>query len=205
MENYAMEFNKFLKRPIKPKKPITSFKMNRTLCQDVLFSLAHDVKSVNSLPFTRAFFYDFFDNTDNDINYLYVIDGVEYLHRISGTDKPLVRDRALYSFLYLDSNCTRLYASAIETNPWLDGFCSRRLRFMSERAMSIKMEIHRIVKERISYVVRHNLEDGFTPRGVWGLDYIFKWQNLNALPQQQLTEDMKLTPMSEYVSYFKED
>lgn len=200
-----MEFQKFLQRPIKFDKPITSFRMNRTLCQDTLFTLAHNKRVVKSFIFTKAFFYDFFDNTTNiSFDSLYVLDGVEYLHKRSKSTKPLVRDRALYSFLYLDGDATSAFASAVITNPWLNELSNRRLRYMSERASAIKSEIYRIGSVDIIGAIKEHLDSGFTPRGVWGLDYIFRWKH-NTEPALQVNDDIRLIPLAEYIELFKED
>lgn len=200
-----MEYRKFIQRPIKNRKPITSFKMNKILCQDAIYTIATNDVEVQGLKFSKAFFYDFNDNVENqNLDDLYVLDGVAHIHKLSNSNLPLVRDRALYTFLYLEGDLNLAYLNAIATNPWLDDLSNRSLRFMSHRAIEIKNTILRLDKTQLYSNIIDHLDTGFTPRGRWGLDYVFKWKHPHQEPLVQVTPDIRLVPFREYINYFEE-
>lgn len=201
-----MEFKKFSARGVKANFPITAIRMHKTLCQDILFDLSSSLQEVGSYKFSRAYFYDFYKILDG-VHYdnVYVLDGVELLHRYANTDKPLVKDRALYSFLYLAEDKTSTFAEAILTNPWLNNLCNRPLRLLSERVSVIESVIAQISSSVIYSSVLENLDSGFTPRGVWGLDYMFAWKSFHDEPKVQINDKLMLIPLTEYINTFSKE
>ncbi|MFF2798084.1 hypothetical protein [Lysinibacillus xylanilyticus] len=206
MHNYAMEWRKFSARKIESTYPITAIKMNKILCQDILFNLGSSFTEIESLKFSTAYFYDFHRIRKRVAwENIYVLDGVEFLHRQSGSNKPLIRDRALYSFLYLSEDSTYTFAEAIVTNPWLSDLCNMPLRLMSERVSVIKNMVSQVAFSKIYKAVEEDLDSGFTPRGVWGLDYMFMWKSFHVEPALEINEDLKLIPLLDYVKSFSKE
>ena len=200
-----MEYQKFIQRKIKHIRPITSFKMIKTLCQDAIHTIASNDVEFQGMKFSKAFFYDFNNNVqDQYLGDLYILDGVEYLHQLSKSELPLVRDRHLYAFLYLDGDINAAYLNALETNPWLDDLSNRTVRLFSSRASEIKNVIQHINKTKIYTSIKEHVDVGFTPRGVWGLDYVFKWKTPHIPAKVHVTDEITLKPFEEYINYFKE-
>lgn len=201
-----MEFKKFSARDIKSTFPITAIRMHKPLCQDVLFDLSSRFTEVESFKFSSAFFYDFYQIRERVAwENIYVLDGVEYLHRQTGTNKPLVRDRALYSFLYLVEDSSSAFAEALATNPWLNDLCNRPLRLLSERVLVVKSAVAQIASSCIYKAVLDDLDSGFTPRGVWGMDYMFMWKSFHIQPNLQINGSLHLVTLTDYVNSFNEE
>lgn len=204
MKNYVMEFKKFSARDIKANFPITAIRMNKSLCQDILFDLNSKFTEIDSFKFSSAFFYDFnMISVGVSWDKIFVIDGVEFLHRHSRSSKPLVKDRALYAFLYLPDNDNSAFAEAIVTNPWLNDLCSHPLRLLSERVSAVKTTIAQVSSTLVYNAVIQDLGTGFTPRGIWGLDYMFMWKSHHLEPELKITETLSLMTLTEYVNSFK--
>lgn len=200
-----MEFKKFSARNIKADFPITAIRMHKVLCQDILFDLNSKFTEIDSFKFSSAFFYDF-NMISVGVNWdkVFVIDGVEFLHRYSGSTKPLVRDRALYAFLYLPDSNASTFAEAMITNPWLNNLCNRPLRLLSERVSAVKSTISRVSSSIVyNSIVQAKSLQGFTPRGVWGLDYMFMWKSHHLEPELKITETVSLITLADYVKSFK--
>lgn len=200
-----MEFKKFSARSFVSEYPIIAIKSHRTLCQDILFDLTTNFVEKDTLKFSSAYFYDYRQvRAKTDWNTIYVIDGVSYLHQKSGTDKPLVKDRPLYYFLYVANDDVSAFAEALVTNPWLNDLCDRPTQFMSERVAIIRSIIRNVNSRDISGQIIDLLSPSFTPRGIWGLDYMFLWKTPNLPPELQLNESITLIPLSEYIDSFGE-
>lgn len=206
MRHYEREFKKFVARDIKSNFPITAIRMERVLCQDILFDLNNKFTATGANRFSGTFFYDFFKITaEVDFNSIYVIDGVKFLHEHSGTGKPLVRDRALYKFLYTTESSNTSYAEALATNPWLNDLSNTPTRLMSEKVFVVRNAVAQLItKEIMSSAIINKLSDKFTPRGVWGYDYMFRWKELWEKPELELTPQVTLIPLAEYVQSFEE-
>ena len=203
MQNYVREFNKFTPRKIKAVYPITAIPMHRTLCQDLLFDLSSRSVSVGSFTFSNAYFYDFYKISDGvHWSNIFVLDGVGVLHKSVGTNQPLVRDRALYSFLYLDTGKAELFARALVTNPWLNDLCKQPLRLMSERVNAVMGSIKEIWNKEIYTPILEQVDSGFTPRGVWGIDYMFMWKTHVSTVNTHVNENLSLITLDEYIKYF---
>lgn len=201
-----MEFKKFSAREIKSHFPITAISMHEPLCQDVLFDLNRNFTEIESFKFSSAFFYDFYKiRTGVNWDHIYVLDGVEFLHRQSQSDKPLVKDRALYSFLYLEENSSSEFALALATNPWLNDLCDRPMRLLSERVVAVRNAIARIGSSIVYSAINKHLDSGYTPRGVWGYDYMFMWKNANIEAGLKITEEISLCTLTDYINSFTEE
>lgn len=203
MQNYAMEFKKFSAREIKSSYPITAISMHRTLCQDLLFDLSSRTVSVDSFTFSSAYFYDFYKIREGVVwDNIFVLDGVSILHKSTGTSQPLIRDRALYSFLYTDISKPELFARALVTNPWLNDLCKQPFRLLSERVVSIMKNINSLAWGTIYSAIVDHLDSGFTPRGVWGMDYMFMWKGYHLTARKEIAPGVTLITLEEYIESF---
>lgn len=204
MEKYVMEFKKFSARDIKAEFPITAIRMNKSLCQDILFDLNSKFTEIDSFKFSSAFFYDF-NKISIGVSWdkVFVIDGVDFLHKYSKSSKPLIKDRSLYAFLYLPDNDSSAFAEAIVTNPWLNDLCNQPLRLLSERALAVKATVARVSSTLVYTSVIDSLSPGFTPRGIWGLDYMFMWKSHHLEPEMKITDTLSLVTLTDYVNSFK--
>ena len=201
-----MEFKKFSAREIKSTYPIMAIKMQEVLCQDLLFDLNVNYCEADSFKFSTAFFYDFYKIRDRvSWDNVYVLDGVEFLHRSVNSNKPLVRDRALYKFLYKKQDTASAFVEAIVTNPWLNDLCIRPMRIMSDRVTVINSVVAQFAFNNIQKAIIQDLDSGFTPRGVWGLDYMFMWKTHHDEPVVHVNGEISLIRLDEYIKYFSQE
>lgn len=207
MKNYFSELMKYLQREVKYERPLNTCRVNKTLCQDILFKLGQPYVQVGQLKFASKFFYDFNSLTYVDDSCLFVIDGVEALHKKYGGDYPLVKTRSLYLFLYTNySDETEDYVSALADNPWLDNLSYGYHTRISQRASSVRSTVNHFYKDIQTDIIMYADvdRDTFTPRGVWGLDFIFstKPNYVGSNPDTNVGA-FKMKPLVEYKASFE--
>lgn len=198
-----MEFQKFSARTVPTARALSSLKVNRTLCEDLLFSIGESVNIKDSFTFSSAYFLDFNKAAQKvDWDNLYVLDGVKYLHQMTGTKLPLVKNRDLFYFLYADNDSNAAFSKALLSNPWLNDVCIRPTQLMSEKVMCIKDAVSHFNSSTIMKAILGSVSEDFTPRGVWGLDYMFLWKKFNEAAEIKLSDSLTLLHIDDYVNSF---
>lgn len=205
IKRFVMEFQKYSARTVPTVRALSSLKVNKLLCEDLLFSVGEPVNNRESFAFSSAYFLDFNKVTQKvDWGNLYVLDGVKYLHKISGTSLPLVKNRDLFYFLYANNDSNAAFCKALLTNPWLNDICNQPAQFMSEKVFCIKDAVSHFNSSTIMKVILGSVSEDFTPRGVWGLDYMFLWKKFNEEAEITLSESLSLIHIDAYVNSFQE-
>lgn len=200
---YDMEFKKYSSRTASLTGSLASLRLNKVMCEDLISSIASPLTQIGTLEFSTVYFLDFNKlGEKTDFSRLYVLDGVKYLHEKSGSSFPLIRNRDLFYFLYSDNVNNAIFSKALLTNPWLNELCPIPTQFMSERVRKIKEEITRFNASKLRKTIFDDVSSDYTPRGVWGLDYMFLWKRYDTPPETQLGFGMELVNIDEYVQSF---
>lgn len=205
MKNYVAEFHKYSSRAIKSNIPITAIGINSLLCQDIWYDLDLNFTKFHSYHFSKGFFYDLTKIRSNtDWSRVYVLDGIKHLHKTSGSTLPLVKDRTLYYLLYSPNVSPKDFIDAVRVNPWLNDIAIHATLLENKPGLVQYVAANTTYSKLLNTII-DTVPSTFTPRGAWGLDFMFllksngRTEDINL----KLEEDIELITLDEYLESFK--
>lgn len=204
MKNYSAEFQKFSSREIKSDVPITSLGINSALCQDVWYDLDLKFMRYNAYHFSKAFFYDLYNIRSNtDWSRIFVLDGVKHLHKVSGSSLPLVKDRTLHYLLYSPDVSTSNFIEAIKVNPWLNDL-AKSSDLLDDKPFAVQRYASGNHYQQLMRDIINEVPKEFTPRGAWGLDFMFLLKaNNNPVSSFTIGDGIDVVSLKEYQESFE--